>query len=52
MKEKLKFWLLTGSKVVFSMALAVFIFDINSTCSFACYQPKIPEGFEKFKMVK
>ncbi|MDO4301195.1 MAG: cyclic lactone autoinducer peptide [Clostridia bacterium] len=49
MKENFKKAVIMASKCVFSAALAILIFDVNSACTCLAYQPKLPAGSEKFK---
>ncbi|MDO5388586.1 MAG: cyclic lactone autoinducer peptide [Clostridia bacterium] len=49
MKERIKKTVMMMSKTAFSAALAVLIWDVNSACTLVAYQPRLPEGSEKFK---
>lgn len=45
MKKNTKCWILILSKITCTLAMALAILSVNSTCAFTAYQPDVPELF-------
>lgn len=46
---KNKEWLYTLGRAIFSFALMITAFNVNTTCAFIAHQPKPPESAKRFR---
>jgi len=48
--QKVSGWFFVkGAGILSTLAMAVFMFELNSACTYVLYQPNLPKGSEKLK---